>query len=569
MRLAAVLTLITVFLALSLASYGAEITLVKHAKRPQAAQGKTYVVKPGDTLRRIFLDIYKARQEDLPELYRQFKEMNPSVGNLDNILVGTLIRIPPLAISGNAGPRSGAGENAKVELRELTTEEYIVRQGEYLAKILKDVSGIPDELVFTKYMDLVLRLNPSITDPDRIYAGQKLKLPSAKQVLAEARKAKAVPPPEKGETSPQTPATTNGPGAGGALAGNNAGSSQKTAQKEPLGAVKSSGEQGHGPNGGIDARKARERLLPALRQMGGVPRDRGNYFVPVESGMSLTLDTGEIPVVELDTGKKIILDLEGRITPEVRGYIEKAFPAISVVSGRPSGMEDLVDKILNVSGFFSVNKDPSPVMVGAEEKVSITGKWLVYKDFSRRNVFLVSLLGDGDPRLPRPIRSYVGSFGIDVVEIGGSQDKEPTGKAGATLRVNGSYRELLGALNIPCQVSQEIVLVNGGPVRIVYRAPILVGKVILADTMPDEEMISLLASRSYKVIDTSSFPVEEVLRSVGVAFEGPPVRFTVAKGRGTIEIPALRIGSTLVVIKKINPEIQGYVASLGMRVLLW
>ena len=133
----------------------------------------------------------------------------------------------------------------------------------------------------------------------------------------------------------------------------------------------------------------------------------------------MSINTSEIPVMELDTGKKIIFDMNGTISPEVKGHIEKAFPSFTVVSGSQGDLEGLMDKVLSVSGYFSVNKDSSPLLVGAEEKLRFFGKWIVYKDFSRNNVFVVNLLGNEDQKTPGGIRNYAKHFGIDLIEIGG------------------------------------------------------------------------------------------------------------------------------------------------------
>ncbi len=558
----------------------AQITLVKHARRADSVPPDVYVVRPGDTLRRILLGVYRARQEDLTDLYRRFAELNPQISSLDDIRVGTRIRIPEKLVQErrSEAPRNGG---PAFDVREVTTEEYVVKQGEYLSKILRDITGVPNDLVFAKYMDLVLRLNPTISDPDRILAGQRLRLPSARQVLEEVRGERVTPgggrqgvtktPDASTEEITKVPDASQAPRA---AAGQGAGQERKGAQGQVTQQMNGDGKTDAGTSAsaarrGTGPREAKERVLPALREMGGVQRDSGTYFVPVAGGTSLAVDTREIPVVELVTGKKIILDLEGRITPEIRHYIEKAFPSFAVVSGPAADMEGLVDKILDVSGFFSVNKDPAPLMVGSEEKVSVHGKWLVYKDFSRRNVFVVNLLDDGDVRLPQPIRSYVGSFGVDVVEIGGKQSPEPQVKPGATTNLNGSYRALLTALNIPHRNSQDIVLMDGGAVRIVYKAWIIAGRVIIAESLPDPDMASLLDARSYRVVDASSASVEEVLKALQVDFEGPPVRLTVARGRSELEVPAVRVGSTLVLTRKIDASIQRYLASQGMRVLVW
>ncbi|HPS94477.1 MAG TPA: hypothetical protein PK600_08440, partial [Deltaproteobacteria bacterium] len=159
------------------------------------------------------------------------------------------------------------------------------------------------------------------------------------------------------------------------------------------------------------SRAMRTAVVPALESMGGRQRDKGTYFLPLSGGTSISLDTGEIPVIELDTGKKIIFDTKGMITPEVRAFIEKSFPSFTVISGEPSSLEDLMDKVLSVSGYFSVNRDAGPLLIGEEEKVRLFGKWIVYKDFSRRNVFVINILKDQDLKTPEPIRSYAGVSG--------------------------------------------------------------------------------------------------------------------------------------------------------------
>jgi nucleoid-associated protein YgaU len=139
----------------------------------------------GDTLRRILVDVYHASEDQLPDLYRRIRVLNPGIEDLDSIQVGTSIRIPVPGKEEAPGVQRREGIERASGVEEVSAEEYVVRQGEYLAKIIKELYGVPDELVFRKYIHLVKGLNPDIKDPNRILAGQRIRMPSVRQVLSE------------------------------------------------------------------------------------------------------------------------------------------------------------------------------------------------------------------------------------------------------------------------------------------------------------------------------------------------------------------------------------------------
>ena len=72
-------------------------------------------------------------------------------------------------------------------MREVSPNEYVIKQGEYLARIMRKVYGVSDDLIFHEYMALVKKLNPGISNPNLIKPGQKLILPDIKRVMAKAK----------------------------------------------------------------------------------------------------------------------------------------------------------------------------------------------------------------------------------------------------------------------------------------------------------------------------------------------------------------------------------------------
>jgi hypothetical protein len=572
--------LLSALIAYSLSAFAADITLVKHARRAKPFPASQYMVKEGDTLRRVLMEGYNAKEEDLPYLYKRFRQENPGIVNLDYLPSGTKIVIPikgePAIVAGQKKPPE------ELEVREVSPNEYVIKQGEYLAKIMRKVYGVSDELIFHEYMDLVKKLNPEISNPNHIKAGQKLILPDIKRVVAKAKNSQSpatvplsvsttgVPPQEVSKAPPTMTSTATTPQAKQDIAVSEPLPKVAPAAPpaSPLGKQASNGNPGE-PGNARDLKMVKGAVLPALKNMGGTKRDKGIYYMPTLGGTSLSINTSEIPVMELDTGKKIIFDMNGTISPEVKGYIEKAFPSFTVVSGSQGDLERLMDKVLSVSGYFSINKDSSPLLVGSEEKLRFFGKWIVYKDFSRNNVFVVNLLGNEEQKTPSGIRNYAKHFGIDLIEIGGKDTGSALKKSAQIADLKHSYPALLGRLKVPYDANKEIDLVKSGVVKITYKAPVLMGNVVLTDVMPETDMAALLHEKSYELLNTSTAAPDEVLKALGLEFEGPPLKMTIAQGRTELEIPGIRLGNNIILLKKIDKDIAAYLAVSGMKVMAW
>ena len=538
--------LVVAFIVCSTLVLAADIVLVKHARRSQSPQSTQYVIREGETLEDILTRVYGAKKEDLPSLYARFRQENPRITNLDLIPAGSKVSIPLPGMK-SIVPMNRKKASVALQVKQVSPQEYVIKQGQHLAMILREVYGIPDELIFDEYLNLIKELNPQISDPNHVVPGQKISIPDIKQVISAAKQTQnkmkesglATADNHQAEAPASPPKAQEG----------DKGSKAKTASTA--------------------SQTVRNTVLPALERMGGNQKNQGTYFMPLTGGTSISMDTNEIPVIELDTGNKIIFDSKGMITPEVKRYIEKAFPSFKVITDSPASLEDLMDKVLNVSGYFSINKGTSPLIVGEEEKVRFFGKWIVYKEYTRQNVFVINLLKDDEHRTPVPIQKYAGHFGIDLIEMGGRDPADVSKNPDIIKTMDHSYRALFTQLGVTYEADREIELISGSVVRVAYRAPLLVGKVILTETMPDQTTAAMLTKQSYVLLNTSNEPVDAVLKAVGVKVDGPPVKVVVAQGRTELEIPALQVEKHIIVTRPIDHGIATYIASGGMDVLIW
>lgn len=644
--------LVAVLIILPLYGFAEDITMVKHARRVESLETQRYTVQKGDTLWKIFLRSFEANKEDMPYLYKKFRELNPRVKDLNHIISGQKIVIPRM-------PAQGKGSSVKAASADI----YVIKQGQHLAMVLREVYGLPDDLIFNEYLNLIKELNPEIEDLNYVEPGQAIRMPKTDEIVkaveklekkqdkvaevipekpVKAKKAQIIDIVETPEKKLQDEAVSKEPEPVEELRIEETPLDTKKAvkedisvtevedttdqavsmKKEPVAELKPqepepvedlkieeppietkksqehqkktgpavpkvakvteksvTGESSIQGTGGaaftegekrqLASRLVRNTLMPALTRMGGRSKDQGTYFMPMSGGSSISIDTSEIPVMELDTGRRVILDVNNKISGEVKDMLEKTFPSCSIISGPSGDMERLMDRVLNVSGYFSINKDASPLLVGEDEKVRFSGKWIVYKDYSRHNVFVVNILSDQEERTPDMIQSYASRFGIDLIELGGKENDKAYTEPGNIKNLEHSYTKLFDEVGIAYETDKVLELVALEAVKITYKAPIILGSTILTKDLPEETMLELLMGRNYTVIHTAKAPLEEILKALDIEIEGPPVKVVVAERRTELELPALKVRDAIILKRSIDRDIGAYLASQGKQVLMW
>ncbi len=568
----------------SFSLYSEEILLVKHARKPDVSGVTTpYKVKQGDTLRKIFLREFQARPQDLPQLYRSFRHHNPGIKNLDSIYPGKKVMIPGIQRKKKAAQTAPDTSNV-----------YVVKRGQHLAMILREMYGLPDDLIFHVYMDKIRKLNPDIENLDLLFAGQKIRLPEIKQAdrkvspeisavparskMPAQRRVRRVIVQELDDTGAEQEAVeSRAADASPAVKKDAVSSHQNLPGQEvnPKGEVKGQGEIvttiiGFDPGNDRETaatRLVRESILPGLKEMGIRQKEHGTYFLPLINDKSVSFDTSVIPVIDLDNGVRVIIDANGKISRETKELIEQKYPSTRVLSGSSEGLEPLMERILNACGYFSVNKDAGPILVGEDEKVRFFGKWVVYKDSSRRNIIVVNLLSEGEYKTPETIKRYAARFGINLVEMGGIQSLPR--KESILPAFEHSYENLFTELGMTFEKHKELEIVSLDNLSISYTAPLLVDKNILTEEQPDKTMLDLLQKRGYKVINPKSEPLGTILDSLEKKHQGPPIRVIVAKKRTEIDLAAVEVNGAIILERPPDKDIADYLSTSQLKIIIW
>ncbi len=194
------------------------------------------LVRPGDSLWRLLRDEYRVDEAALPAFVQAFRALNPGA-DPDRLRPGQVVRIPFKIEERLAGEPEG-------------DRTYTVRPGDSLWKILRKRYGVPRARM-AEALRAVARANPGIRDLNRLYVGQRIRIPS--QVAR-----------------PPRPASRPG---------------------------------------------ASQDVLDLLRALGCRVSTEGETYLPLGRGRTLRLDAADFPWIVGPSGRKVVLDPAGRIPP--------------------------------------------------------------------------------------------------------------------------------------------------------------------------------------------------------------------------------------------------------------
>jgi hypothetical protein len=104
-------------------------------------------------------------------------------------------------------------------------------------------------------------------------------------------------------------------------------------------------------------------------------------YLPIPSGGDVVLQLSDFPVVRFSGGAEALGDFRGGIPPRVADAISSQWRSLRVVSlADAGGAGDRIDRILRVSGYYSVKEGIShPVVMGETVSVALPARWVIQR----------------------------------------------------------------------------------------------------------------------------------------------------------------------------------------------
>jgi hypothetical protein len=535
-----------------------------------------YTVKKGENIATILREGYGLKDEVSYFKYLELiKTLNPEVEDVYSLSSSQEIRIPKDLIAQKEKSLIDNKKTVSVTPTRLDYELYTIKEGEYIFTILRDVCGIQDEASLSKYLALIRDLNPEIEDLSKVSPGQEIRIP--KDLIAQKTEIKKeVPLPIKEVKKVEAPKKIEAPLVKAGTDDLKKGVTKVKTKEAPLAEKEIQKievpKKTESPIVKVVAGDLKKDItnsvIPAFIEMGATAK-KGIFSIPISGGGTLSINTQEVPVIEFDSSRCAIVDVDGKISSQEGLLVTKQFSRYRVINAQGKNLETVIDDLLKTAGYFSINKDESPILIGDVEKAKFYGKWVVYKTDSLKEVFVINMLQEKDRKTPEPIKKYASHFGVSLIDIGGIKKEPLLPDKDYMKELNHSYKALLDSLGVAYKPDSEIHLYSTAAVDVTYKAPLLVGNVILSEVSPDKSMIDLLEKSHKQLIDTTKTSPKEVLKGVYVDAEGPPIKMEIFKGRVDLELPGMKVGSKLILEKKINSDWSRYLNAEGFEVLVW
>ena len=511
---------------------------------------QTFTVQKGDWIWKILRKEGLLKRGNLAELISVLKKLNKSLHNLDLILPGEKIIIPLkiVPLEGRVALKSPSPKKITPisDLKDLDFENYTVKPDDSLLKVVRGRYNVPPEDLYGKYLELAKKLNPSISDLNAIYPGQIIRLPIYSPQIVRKR-------------------------------------------IEPV--VSSKPER-------MD-----ERITPLARdlslmfsELGEEWVQTGKHFIPLKSGGQANLEAVSYPIINLQNGLCIIVDLNNKLPAKMARLIGSDWDNFRIVHLlKDDDLSSAIDKIFRVCGYPKVFKRGEPLILRRDITLRITGNWIVIPSDTRSDnrpaAIVLNLIDKDSPNTPRTIKDYLASLSIKIVDFPPGDDTPEKTDHVATLYGGGDFLSLVGSvLNLTAQsYSTEVDIPlyekQKSDFKLSAKADFLL-KNREKDTIIDlkglgPEIIPLLKERGFLILSLASEKnpltiIKRLLRFLDIKFDAGPHYFMATTGPITknikLTVPGIvfsdSLGDTLLATPLSLPEeIKVFCSNKGYKIL--
>ncbi|MDY6854251.1 MAG: LysM peptidoglycan-binding domain-containing protein [Thermodesulfobacteriota bacterium] len=367
-----------------------------------------YTIKKGEWLWKVFRDKYKIPPERISRTLSALKSLNPDITNTDLVHPGQKILFPlieetekPLITPSSLPP-------------SFTFEEYTVKKGQTLSTILNKDYNISRSQIYNQYLKLICDLNTDITDPNLIYANQKVYIPVHKTTTKKERKLAK----KKVKKSLITKKINNKNGPTAFEGAKWEEGSIKAGIRMPIIAE-------YNPN------TFKDTIGKFFKDIGGDYINKGNYYIPIAGGGELTLDTAAFPVVEMKSGKKVILDYNDELPARMEELIESNWEKYKVINVKgEDAIESILYKVVPQLGPYSMKKGDIPIELKEKIITKIWTDWVITEQQSspqKDRIFAVNILRKGKKGTPPAVKDYIESRGVSIIDLSFTEDNKLSG----------------------------------------------------------------------------------------------------------------------------------------------
>jgi hypothetical protein len=345
---------------------------------------ESYTVEKGDHVWQLLRERGLLEKRELPELLAVLKRLNSSFTNLDLIYPGDKLIIP-LTLSPVKGLAGLAAKEpvtplSLADLKDVKLENYTVERGDSLIKVVKSRYSLRDEQVTPLYLEQLKRLNPEIADLNRIHPGQVVRLPVYTPQVVRA---------------PIKPIKRKQP-------------ENQEAREKPKPVEK-----------GLTALSL--QLADIFTLIGEEWVNTGEHYIPLSSGGQINLKADAFPILNLQNGNRIVVDLHNELPERMSQVISSNWPNYRVVHlDNQDDLRGALNRIFPLCGFQRLYHSGEPLELVSDIRLQITADWIIVPapapPGGKEQTILINLTDPSGSRIPYELSDFLAAQGVKVVE---------------------------------------------------------------------------------------------------------------------------------------------------------
>jgi len=391
-------------------------------------QTEEYIVKEGDWIAKILREKGALGDHTLPQLLEVLRKLNASLQDMNMIQPGEKIVILVKVLPSEEVKKATMPDkrSASTPLKQLKSLEYKVKRGDILGRVVMTRYDLSVRQFNSEYLKLFNKCNPSVKNPNRILSGQVIRLPfyppqfeeipDGNHVLRDLNKSSrkiAISLPKSVPLQVETPPAET--------------RAQVKARPKPRKPYEPPppAKPEHDPapvwNGQGMSLFVAEDLGSIISLMGEEWIQSGEHFIPLKSSGHINLKAESYPIIRLNKGMTVIVDLHRALSKKMARVIESNWESYRVVHlSTNDNLRSALDKILRAFKYPKMFRKGQPVRLGGDIPVSITGDWILTppKTIPGKNpeFIVINLLQARSHGTPNIIKDYLKPLGVEIIE---------------------------------------------------------------------------------------------------------------------------------------------------------
>jgi hypothetical protein len=300
-----------------------------------------------------------------------------------------------------------------------------VRSGDTLERLLRR-EGLDPDLIYRHLIRLTVDINPGLRNPNMIMTGAELRIPAIGPYLAAYGGG-----PELVQVADAGPSVaTDAPPAAAPRRGRRGARREQPAAAVPT-AASAQAAPGRfrmntarlpaAPLPTADSQNAKQVLSLIFTRLGEKVSAKGRLFLPLDEPPHFDVDTSAMPVVDLNTGRHIILDLNRTLSESFVARFRAKYPDYMVFQpARGERMEKALERLWPMCGYYRVYDKGQAFEGGRDVKIRISSDWLVWPtstDWNRGQPVVINLAPAPDNGTPLSWVRFLALHNISVIDL--------------------------------------------------------------------------------------------------------------------------------------------------------